>query len=359
MRFSKRFFRLSAGFALFLLAWTATSAPAASYDVGLPPFLSFSAAGEGMGNAVGSIPAHPTNAWTNPGGLAFQQGWTLYLSPDDEVSDGRDNLRDRIFSISRNLGRKNALGVSLILRSDSNHGYIFKDTDTGQTISSGVSDNLDQTLMLSYARQVGQKLGIGATVMSYQRTASEEFFESDRTFAITAGLLARFPFLYKNEFPMELRTGLSLANVGSSFDVETTTADLPLNARFSTSINYDRDRMSGITIGADVYSQLQEREVRVSSDQIEVRDWLQRIGLGVGGEIRISGVVALRAGYIHDEDIGTSGRSGGTFGFDVGHQIHPGLGGTFEYSRAPAATGDTADHIGIRIYLVPEYLGKE
>lgn len=338
---------------LVLFAIAPLPAAATIERSGLSPFLSFSAAGEGMGNAVGSMPADPTNIWINPGGLAFQQGWTIYLSPSDEVSDGQDNRRDRVFSLSRNLGRKNALGGALILRDQNTIGYRVGDGPIQ------VTDLLEQSFLLTFARRFGEGVGLGVTAISYQQTATEELFESDRTYAFTAGVLARFPFLYKNEFPMEMRTGVSVANMGPSFDVGTVQSDLPLHARLSASLNYDRDRLNGFTIGADVYSHLRDREVQVENDVIEVRDWLQRFGYGVGGELRISGVVALRAGYLQDDDIGTSGRSGGTFGFDVGHEIYRGVGGMFEYSRAPAATGDTADHIGIRLYIIPEYFGKE
>ncbi len=337
------------------LAWCPPSAFAAFDDLGLRPFLSYSAAGEGMGNAVGSLPADPTNIWTNPGGLAFQKGWKLYFSPDDEVRDGQDNLRDRVFSLAWGMDDRNTFGAALILRDQDRLGFRVSGDEGGGVQA---TDILEQSLMLSYARRLGARFGVGATVIGYQQTATEEIFESEKTFAVTAGLLARFSKVYRNQYPYEIRAGLSLANAGPSFDMGNTESDLPLYARLSSSLNYDRNRGSGFTLAADLYSHLRDREVQVENDLIEVRDWLQRLGFGIGGELRISGVAAIRGGYIWDDDIGTGGRSGGTFGFGVGHQVYRGVGGMFEYSRAPATT-DTADHIGFRIYLVPEYLGRE
>ncbi len=317
-------------------------------DLGLHPFLSYSAAGEGMGNAVVSLPADPTNLWINPGGLAFQKGWTVYLSPADEVRDGQDDLRDRVFTVSKSLGRRNGIGAALIARDKNNIGFR---TSEG---SIGVADILEKSLLLSYARRFGERFGAGATLIGFEQTSGEEVFQSDRTVAFTAGVLARFPFILDDDYPIELRTGASLANAGATFDMGSTVARLPLYARLGVSLNHDSDRLTGFTLAADVYSLLRNREVWVEDDQVEVRNWLQRLGAGVGGEIRISGVVAVRGGYLYDEDITGEPRSGGTFGFDVGHRIYRAVGGVFEYSRSPASF-DTADHVGIRIYLDPEY----
>lgn len=335
----------------FVFISAAPAATAATFqDLGLDPFLSFSAAGEGMGNAVGALPADPTNIWINPGALAFQRGYTVYLSPNDEVRDGQDNLRDRVFSVACGLGERDAVGAALILR-DQNHLAVPNQ-------ASGSMDILEKSLLLSYARRFGERVGLGATVIGYKHSATSEVFDGDNTFAFTTGLLARFPFLYGGEFPMELRSGLSLANAGPTFDVGVTESALPLHARFSASLAYEKDRRNGFTLSADIYSRLRDREVQVESDVFEVRDWIDRIGFGVGGEVHASGVVTVRGGYVWDDDVRKNGRSGGTFGFDVGHRIYSWVGGALEYARAPAEFA-TADHLGVRFYYIPEFRNGE
>ncbi len=345
---------ISTALALFVGAAAGQSSTSDFSDesrLALHPFLSYTASGQAMGNAVGSLPGHPSNPWVNPAGMAFREGLLIYGAPNDEVNDFLDD-RDRSFSAMYRLSKSNAVGGGLIVRDRS----IRLDRPVGKY------DILEKALLLSYARRMGENWGAGLSVIGYQHSSDLDTLDGETAFAVTVGFLARSEIVLGDEFPVETRLGFSLANFGSTFDIGTREADLPLYSRIGYSMNYKKDHASQITVAADIYSVLRDKaaDQAASADpDLETTNITDRLGWGVGVEAKLSGVVALRLGYLADDDVTPDGRSGGTFGFGVGHEILKGIGGMVEYARAPASPSDTADHIGVRFYMIPGRLTLE
>lgn len=341
-------------FAIFTLLFGILAAAPAAWaiaeenELALHPFLSYTAMGQGMGNAVASIPGTPSNVWINPAGLSWQKGYLLYVAPNDEVNDFQDARRDRVFMASAKLSKNNTVGAAVILRDGGDRQFQFVDGDELTLIR---TDILEKVLLLSYARQIGSNWSAGVTGISYQHSADHDSLDGEATFAATFGVLFKQGHTL-GDLPVISRVGVSVANLGPTFMIGNRESDLPLYARFGYSSRYEKDRNNTITLAADIYNLLRDRTVDLGGD--ENTTTIDRLGWSVGTEIRVSGVVAIRLGYQSDDDILLGGREGGTFGFGIGHEIFRGIGGMFEYGRSPAPTAnDSADHFGVRLYYVP------
>jgi len=317
------------------ILWTglillATAHPAAAYEAGLFPGYSYTASGFAVGNAVASLPAHPSNVWVNPAGIAFQHGYQFYLAPHDEVSGVRDEIRDRLISVT--YGReRDGFGGGFILRQNDNQAYFVGD-------QLAATDILEPAFLLSYGRRIGSRYAIGATAYGYQQRSDDDPLDGDMTGGVTLGALRVWDVNTEGDLPLELRTSLSVASIGPSFGVGTIDADHPTNVRGGFSMKWEKQRGDHIIAMGDLF--WLPRDVR-SVDT--------RLGGGIGLEGKISGVVAVRLGYIWDAD---SDRSEPTYGFGIGNEVYPHIGGMIEYGHAPGIT-DFADHIGVRFYYIP------
>ncbi|RPJ47318.1 MAG: hypothetical protein EHM19_03135, partial [Candidatus Latescibacterota bacterium] len=181
-------------------------------EAGPHPYLSYSASGAAMGNAVVSLPAHPTNTWTNPAGLAFVEGYLFYAAPHDEVSGYRDDLRDRVFAASAGRGRAGGFGVALLVRQNDDQLY---QVGEGPLLA---TDILEPSLYLAYGRMLGEKWAGGISLLAYQRRTDADELRSDPTAGLTAGVLRVFRHELRGKLPLESRWAFTAANVGPSFD---------------------------------------------------------------------------------------------------------------------------------------------
>jgi hypothetical protein len=136
-----------------------------------------------------------------------------------------------------------------------------------------------------------------------------------------------------------MRWGLTVANVGPSFDFGRGSADLPLHVRTGFSSMWRRDEGTRLVGSGDLY--YLPREVPGDKDG--------RFGGGIGAELLLAGTAAIRLGYLWDEE---RDRSDATYGFGIGNEIYAHVGGMIEYAHAPGE-GDFADHIGVRVYYIP------
>jgi len=301
------------------------------YEAGLHPYYSYTAPGFAMGNAVASLPAHPANAWSNPGGLAFQEGLLFYAAPHDEVTGNRGNFRDRVFVLHYARPGGGAYGAAFLLRQNEDQLVRIGEDLTAANIT-------EPTFLLSYGRKVRSIYGVGISLFGYQQRADFGALDGDPTVGMNAGVLRRWDHRLRGKIPLELRWGLAALNVGPSYDVGEGEADLPLHFRTGFSWKWEHDRMNHVVGSGDIYY--------LPRDEGEEGD---RWGGGIGLETKISGTVAVRAGYLWDQE---RDRDGATYGFGVGNEVYPHVGGMIEYAHAP---GDVAfaDHLGLRIYWIP------
>ena len=313
----------------FLILFAAGNVSA--FEAGIFPSFSYTASGFGMGNAVVSLPAHPSNVWTNPGGLAFPRGWLFYAAPHDEVTGVRNNVRDRVFSLGYNDGGEGTWGGALIVRQNRGQAYLVGDELRG-------TDILEPALFLSYGRKMSETWGAGVTVYGYQQRADADELDGDMTGGVTAGILRAWDHTVRGKLPLEIRWGLTGANIGPGFDVGSGTAHHPTHVRTGFSALWDEGRPATFLFSTDMHYLFRDEG-----------DQETRIGGGVGAELGLAGVAAIRIGYVWDAD---SSREETTFGFGVGNEVYPHVGGMLEYAHAPGVT-DFADHIGVRLYYIP------
>jgi len=307
-------------------------------EAGPTPYFSYTASGFAMGNAVVSLPAHPSNVWTNPGGLAFQKGVLFYAAPHDEVGL-REEIRDRIFVGSYAGPMGGTVGAALMLRQIDN-----------VAVPGGgpppATDMMEVTSLLSYGRMISGTFGAGLSIVGYRQKADADALDGDLTVGITIGLLRSWAHDLRGELPLDLRWGMAVVNLGPSFDVGVTETNLPLNIRTGFSAKWEKDRGNHVVGALDLYY-LPRDELMADGSEGD------RFGGGIGLEGKISGVVALRGGYVWDQE---RDRTGESFGFGVGNELYPHIGGMIEYAHSPGdLPGDRgfADHLGVRIYWVP------
>jgi hypothetical protein len=303
-------------------------------EAGPHPYVSYTASGGAMGNAVVSLPAHPSNIWTNPAGLAFQKGMLFYAAPHDEVSGYRDDIRDRIFAASAARGSGQGLGAAFILRQNSDQPY---DTNHDR-VPDGTTDILEPAIHVGYGRMLVGPYAAGISILGYQQRADADLLDGDATAGLTAGILRVWDHALRGRLPLEMRWGLAVGNVGPSFDLGRGTADLPLNVRTGFSTKWEKSRLTHIVCAGDLYYLPRE-----------LGDEDRRFGGGLGAELFLSGTAAVRVGYAWDRE---RDRSDATYGFGVGNEIYPHVGGMIEYAHTPGE-GDFADHVGVRVYYIP------
>ena len=315
-----------------LVALSLTTAHAYT-EVGLHPSSSYTASGAAMGNAVASLPAHPSNIWINPGGLAYQKGVLFYGAPHDEATGFDEEVRDRIFMTSYAGLGGGTMGAAFLLRQQPEQSF----SRDGAAVPVDINE---PAFLLSYGRMAVGKLGVGISLIGYQHRADDEALDGDVAFGATAGVLYRTEYLHKGRTPIDLRCGLSVANAGPRFDLGEGEADMPLTLRSGFSARWEKERGTEITGAADLY--VLYRDLGGGSD-------FDRWGGGVGVEARMNGVVAVRAGYRWDDDFQPDDW---TYGFGVGNEVYEHLGGALEYAHSPGE-GGFADHIGVRLYWIP------
>ncbi|MFH1278528.1 MAG: hypothetical protein ABIK65_09130 [Candidatus Eisenbacteria bacterium] len=313
-------------FTLFTIIF---AAPAAAFEAGLLPLGSYSASGYAMGNAVVALPARESNVWTNPAGLAYQEGYLFYAAPHDEVTGVTDDWRERVFAANGLRGLGGVFGAALVLRQQQNAAV-------GDPI---VPADIDEpTLLVGYGRRIGAKYAVGATVLGYRHRSDLDTLDGDITGGVTLGMLRVWDHVHRNDLPLQWRWALALQNFGPSFDVGTTKTDLPLALRSGLSTRWEKEPGTSIVFSGDMHW-LPREEGNENP----------RIGGGVGGELKLSGVVAVRLGYLWDAD---SERADVTYGFGIGNEVYGNIGGMLEYAHAPGPV-DFADHIGLKVYWIP------
>jgi hypothetical protein len=307
---------------------------APAFEAGPHPYFSRTASGSAMGNAIVSLPAHPSNIWANPAGLAFQEGWLFYAAPHDEVSGYREDFRDRVFAAS--LGRPGGRGIGLAIILRQNDDQLYRSGDAIRRV-----DIFEPAFFLAYGRRIGAKTAAGVSLLGYQHRADVDLFDGNPTAGLTAGVLRVWDHALRGKLPLEWRWGFAAGNIGPSFDIGETETKLPLYLRTGVSTKWESGRQNRIVGSADLYFLPREEG-----------DPGRRFGGGIGAETVLAGTAAIRVGYVWDEE---RDRSDPTFGFGIGNEVYPHIGGMIEYGHGPGdgAGGDFADHFGVRVYWIP------
>ncbi len=200
------------------------------------------------------------------------------------------------------------------------------------------ADINEPTFLVGYGRRIGGKYAIGATLFGYQHRSDLDALDGDVTGGVHLGLLRVWDRVHRNDLPLQWRYALAVQNFGPSFDVGMTETDLPLTVRTGLSARWEKERGTGFVFSGDLH--WLPREI----DDVDTR-----LGGGVGTELKLSGVVAIRVGYLWDAD---SERADVTYGFGIGNEVYGHIGGMLEYAHAPGPA-DFADHIGLKIYWIP------
>ncbi|MFH1680522.1 MAG: hypothetical protein ABIH26_07750 [Candidatus Eisenbacteria bacterium] len=258
----------------------------------------------------------------------------FYAAPHDEVSGYRDDIRDRVFAASAARAGGGGFGAALVLRQTRDEAYGFGD-------GIRATDIFEPALFLAYGRRIGGRTAAGVALFGYQHRAEAEVLDGDPTAGLTAGLLRVWDHRLRGRIPLEMRWGLAAGNIGLPFDIGATEANLPLHVRTGLSSKWESNRGTLLVCSGDLYY-LPRKEGNAKD----------RFGGGIGAEITLAGTIAIRGGYVWDEEWD---RSDPTFGFGVGNEIYPHVGGMFEYAHAPGDgdDGDFADHFGVRVYYKP------
>jgi hypothetical protein len=268
---------------LVLLSALACSLPSYAVTTGVD-FLKFSvgARAAGMGEAFTGIADDVTASCWNPAGLAALSRPELGIMHSDAVMDASLEFVGFSYPVA-NIGTFALSGIF----------YIIKPIPVtlGSSASLGDLNWRDQTIAVSYARNITPELSAGLSGKTVQRFESDPIFGSSEgsAYALDFGLLYATPVKGLNAGCSVLNTGTELRMSG-----EVKKDTLPQTTRVGLAYDYYLNRSARLLCAADVH-------------RILDGSWYA----GGGAEINLLDTVFLRTGYYQKE----GNIQGNTYGF--------------------------------------------
>lgn len=253
----------------------------------------------GMGNACIAVVTDASAVFWNPGALAKVQNYSVFLSHIQWIADIQLNA----FSVAKSLPGIGSFALSGLFLGSGDMDvttYQFQE-GTGETFSKN-----DMMIGLSYSRYLTDKFSFGGTVKFIREdygsvNAMTNKDEVASIFAFDIGAL------YQTGFK-SLRMGITIQNFGPEMKVP---------GQYKDIIGFDSKTQTYTTEPAEDYRpyhipllfragvameviETGANVVTLAADLVHLNDNVEQIG--IGGEYWFNKIIAVRAGYIHNND---------------------------------------------------------
>lgn len=327
----------------------------------------FGARAAGMGNCFAGVADDATAIYWNAGGLAFMQdslnGAWMYSAPiKSDVLD--PDLTD--WSLWQGAAATEFAYGSLAW-AFTRLSYGERNVTTAGATSDTTVSPTDWVVSVGYAYPVTRTLGLGLAVKYYraEQVTGDDLKITGDSWAVDLGALYRYPLEIMG-LDAVLRLGAALQHLGSDIDYPGIDYDdafvLPRTLKLGASYAVSQGEAVSGLVCIDLSKSVASYETKTFEDD----DFVFNLGIEAGTSIvallaypeevpgdRIRDSIALRVGYINDENRGIDGVS---YGFGGGIKIGQRGAVSFDVANLPVSHPSLLDRPW-RIGMAGSYAG--
>jgi len=264
----------------------------------------------GMGEAFVALADDVSAIYWNPAGLAFQQGQqfsSMYqpLLPQFNL----DDLYYLFGAYRQSFEGLGTVGVNVIF---ANYGQQIITDETGPD-ALGTFNSNEYALTVSYGTLLSENIGLGLGIKYIRSNLSEVGAGAERGDGKANAFAVDIGYLHKNFLIDRLNFGFNLSNLGPKITyIDNAQADpLPTNLKLGFAYRAVDQEFNTLTFVADINKLLVKRNLDGSVDPVFkalASSWTSPFAddanyiYNLGAEYWYAKLIALRAGYYHDND---------------------------------------------------------
>ncbi|MCI0513333.1 PorV/PorQ family protein [candidate division KSB1 bacterium] len=313
---------------LLILVLTATQLFAVSEAGVLFLLISPGVRAAGMGEAFVGIADDVSAVYWNPGGLGFQTGREILFMHSNWLPQLTNDLFYDFAAYKHSIYGLGTFGISFTYL---NLGEQIVTDETGPE-EKGRFMSYDAAVALSYGTQMSDNLGLGVTIRLIRSNLAPMGAGEEKGKGQTWAFNFDLGVLYKNFLLNRLNLGVNLSNIGPKISyIDVDQADpQPTNLKFGLAYKLLDMEYNKATIAVDVNKLLVRRQKDGTSDPVykalftswaddPLQEEFRKMIAHVGMEYWYSNLIALRAGYWHDEEGKVKPV---TFGFGIRYSLY-------------------------------------
>jgi hypothetical protein len=306
------------------------SAQTAALSLSIPP----TARANGMGQAYVALADDATASWWNPGGLGFLAQRDASITHAQLVPDLADDVFYEYPTYTQPVKDWGVFGLSIVYLT---YGTSQATSSTGEDLGEFTSYEVAPTL--SYGTKLTDRVGVGAN-FKYIRVQLSPELPGLPGAGKGSTVAADFGVLYKVPGDM-VNVGLAIQNLGPniSFIADDRSDPIFRNLKAGFAVNAFKSEQANVVVVGDVNQLLVKGEIQDPDGSVRTK--YQKPIFNGGGELSYNGLVAVRGGYMYDDD---GSIKDPTYG--VGLAYH---GFRFDFASIPQAkdpeTGQRLDRV--------------
>ena len=245
----------------------------------------------GMGEAYVALAEDATGGWWNAGGLAFVKNRNFAFMHSQLVPDLATDVFYEFLGFSTEVGGVGTFSTSVIYLT---YGESVATDDQGNTL--GTFNSWEGSVVGSFAMPLADNLGLGVSMKFINVDYAPGTFTVERQDGSGSSVAVDAGAMFKDK-ELGLSAGIALTNMGPdiSFVDREQSDPLPFTLRTGLAYTALSDEVSNLLFSFDI----EQSVVWLSDDDIRrPRSEIYHAGT----EYRYVNLLAVRVGYIHDED---------------------------------------------------------
>lgn len=274
----------------------------------------------GMGDCYVALAADASACSWNPAGLAFLDRRYNFTLMHTQLVPDWDDVYYEYAAYAQRVEGLGTIGASLIYLTYGEQ--IATDPDSPEEI--GRFNSYEVIPSVAYGTTIGENLAVGLNLKFVHVDLAPAQFTQDQQKGAGSTFAADFGVLYRMQ-DGRLSLGGALQHLGPriAYIDEEQSDPLPRNLKLGASYGLVADEMNDLTVSVEVNKSLVIVE--------DITDLSIGIILGAGAEYRYYDLLAVRGGYVHDEDGEVKG-----FAFGMGLKYKD---WAFDVANVPQAEG--------------------
>jgi len=283
---------------------------------------------DGMGEAFVGIADDVSAVYWNPGGLGFQSGREFIFMHSNWLPQLTSDLFYDFAAYKHSIYGLGTFGISLTYL---NLGEQIITDETGPD-EKGRFMSYDGAVAFSYGTQMADDIGLGVTIRLIRSNLAPMGAGAEKGKGQTWAFNFDVGLLYRDLFVNGLNFGANMSNIGPKIAyIDVDQADpQPTNLKFGFAYKILNMEYNKLTLAVDVNKLLVRRHKDGTSDPVykalftswvddPAKEEFRKMIAHIGAEYWYSNLIALRAGYWHDEE----GKvKPWTFGFGIRYSLY-------------------------------------